>query len=170
MQRVWLDGNLVYEKLDWIFEYTGEHLIDQLKFQNLHGGSSIEKFAPNKLQYMWFDDVAIQEGGCPPDCPPTFEDKTSCGNDNPDETPPTPPTPPPPPPPPPPLAPSPLVKEEDEPGNPGVCVAEYKKCASDDPSERVACLHAMRAQKCVLCSVQAQREGVPNDWDGKILQ
>ena len=71
-----MDGKVVYEITNWVYDYTGTHLIDQLKFQNFHGGKS-DAFRPDKTQYVWFDDIAIQEGECAPARPPTFTDVCS---------------------------------------------------------------------------------------------
>lgn len=143
VQRVWLDDELVFEKTDWIYDWTGTHLyapicintlaeqsatstcvlipgtetcscvtlfsdimsgsrtsarflsllkpfdcccrIEQLQFHNFHGGSDPKKFGPDRLQVILFDDVAIQEGECPPgeDYDPEFVEKSATCNENP---------------------------------------------------------------------------------------
>jgi hypothetical protein len=52
VQKVWLDGALVYERKDILYTNTGKHGIDQLKFENFHGGKS-DGFRPNRDQSMW---------------------------------------------------------------------------------------------------------------------
>lgn len=65
VQRVWMDDELVFEKTDVIYDYTGTHGIDRFKFDNFHGGSS-NSFSPEKDQYVFFDDILVQDGECPP--------------------------------------------------------------------------------------------------------
>lgn len=45
--------------------HAGTHGIDRFKFDNFHDGSSAT-FAPDHDQHVFFDDLAVQEGECPP--------------------------------------------------------------------------------------------------------
>jgi hypothetical protein len=52
VQKVWLDGTQVYERIDVLYTNTATHSIDQLKFDNFHGGNT-STFQPHHDQYMW---------------------------------------------------------------------------------------------------------------------
>jgi hypothetical protein len=52
VQRVWLDGEKVFENTDVLYTNTNEHQIEKFVFQNFHGGKS-DNFRPDKTQHQW---------------------------------------------------------------------------------------------------------------------
>lgn len=69
VQKVWLNGVLVFEKEDMLYRNRPGHKIEKFLLNNFHGGNAngpnASDFAPEKDQAVWIDDILIQEGECP---------------------------------------------------------------------------------------------------------
>eukprot|EP00892_Ulva_mutabilis_P011850 jgi/Ulvmu1/9037/UM005_0129.1 len=61
--KAWLDGKQVLHRKNIRYRYNSKFQISRSYITTYAGGSTVKQFAPNKNQYIWFDDFETWVGG-----------------------------------------------------------------------------------------------------------
>lgn len=87
--KAWLDGKQVLSRKNIRYRYNSKFDISRSYITTYAGGSSVSMFAPNKDQYIWFDDFESWVGGGSSPC--GLKSQTPTKSSSPRKPPPNPP-------------------------------------------------------------------------------